>query len=500
MEEVKSIHLVRTSRMLVWCKWTRALCEMDSDGDGKTNGEELGDPACVWVKGNSPAATNGISHPGTCTPFSSPACKAANSWVDCEKKNTQCDARNDVGMKSVTIRMPETVVPTVATVYYCMLVELPTDGDYHLVSFEPAIDNVYVNHHILIFGCDDPEDAVRAFPLNKPTECKMAPEMQCMTLMGVWRYGSTGQCLNKNSGFRIGRKGYRYARIQYHWNNPEMRTDYTDKSGLKLYYTPNLRTYDATTWTVGTIYTEIPPGEEEFEVKAVCSSDCSSRYLSGPIYITRAQNHMHSLGRRQKIQQYRNGVWIRDITNAPYNYNDYSEFEFDPPIEILPGDEIKTTCTFRTVDQNRTIFIGDGTSDEMCFGFIIVYPAQHLHGGTCLSWKDIDMCKLNEFTSDFPTVKGCNVKAMMNPFHPDLVSLFSNLRTYCKPFGICTHECKHYVKNVVAKNPCFKGTANDLIRHMSISKVPVFMTYLAAIDSCRTEIEMDNCQEQCDSG
>jgi hypothetical protein len=28
--------------------WTRALCEADSDGDGQTNGMELGDPCCVW--------------------------------------------------------------------------------------------------------------------------------------------------------------------------------------------------------------------------------------------------------------------------------------------------------------------------------------------------------------------------------------------------------------------------------------------------------------------
>jgi len=30
-------------------EWTKALCEKDSDGDGRSNGEELGDPECVWV-------------------------------------------------------------------------------------------------------------------------------------------------------------------------------------------------------------------------------------------------------------------------------------------------------------------------------------------------------------------------------------------------------------------------------------------------------------------
>ncbi len=44
--------------------WDAAVCGADSDGDGSSNGEELGDPACVWVKGATPASTSGISLPG----------------------------------------------------------------------------------------------------------------------------------------------------------------------------------------------------------------------------------------------------------------------------------------------------------------------------------------------------------------------------------------------------------------------------------------------------
>jgi len=44
--------------------WTTALCEADSDGDGQTNGFELGDPDCVWTTGATPSRTTAISHPG----------------------------------------------------------------------------------------------------------------------------------------------------------------------------------------------------------------------------------------------------------------------------------------------------------------------------------------------------------------------------------------------------------------------------------------------------
>jgi len=46
-------------------RWTTALCEMDSDDDGWTNGEELGDPNCTWIIGERPPQiVYQISHPG----------------------------------------------------------------------------------------------------------------------------------------------------------------------------------------------------------------------------------------------------------------------------------------------------------------------------------------------------------------------------------------------------------------------------------------------------
>jgi hypothetical protein len=45
--------------------WTTALCEADSDGDGFSNGAELGDPGCQWAPGGTFALPPGpATHPG----------------------------------------------------------------------------------------------------------------------------------------------------------------------------------------------------------------------------------------------------------------------------------------------------------------------------------------------------------------------------------------------------------------------------------------------------
>jgi dopamine beta-monooxygenase len=44
--------------------WTVALCQKDSDGDGVTNGAELGDPDCTWKEGDPQPSCAVPSHPG----------------------------------------------------------------------------------------------------------------------------------------------------------------------------------------------------------------------------------------------------------------------------------------------------------------------------------------------------------------------------------------------------------------------------------------------------
>ena len=72
-------------------QWNVRVCQADSDGDGITNGEELGDPNCTWQTGQRPlmAATG---HPGICEPIDSPACIQVNTFLNsgnCQRLSQQ---------------------------------------------------------------------------------------------------------------------------------------------------------------------------------------------------------------------------------------------------------------------------------------------------------------------------------------------------------------------------------------------------------------------------
>lgn len=49
---------------------------------------------------------------------------------------------------------------------------------------------------------------------------------------------------------------------------------------------------------------------------------------------------------------------------------------YSNPVPLMPGDVIKTTCVYNTEYKTKTIFFGESTAEEMCFGFIYYYPMQ----------------------------------------------------------------------------------------------------------------------------
>lgn len=432
----------------------------------------------------------GISHPGVCEPVDDPVCAGKTDFVDCSFGGFTCPAMNETGTFGHTVRIPTMQVPAKETTYMCMLFDFPTTGDFHIVATTPALDNIDIMHHIIIYGCDPERNVSR--PLNQPFDCNMRADEACGEIIALWTVGTNGYCVNPNVGFRVGTGGFRIGAIEMHWNNPQLRADYTDSSGMTFYLTPNLRPNEAGVLMIGQSYLEIPPGQDAYSTEGVCKGSCTPYLMEGPVYITETFNHMHYLGAAQQTELIRNNMSIDLALDRVYSYDNPVIHLFDDPVRMDPGDELKTTCTFRSTSRTVTTYYGESTSAEMCFAFIMYYPKQNFKTTTCISTMGIGTC---DWYSG--TVQGCELGKLSNPAHPETAALIQQVTSNCV-VGRCQHECLTIIREV-KKQPCFMNDVAKFSRYNAMQRYHESnnaeeLLWYAMLDSCDRELALEECK------
>ena len=58
-----------------------------------------------------------------------------------------------LGVMQYDIRLSRQRVPPKKTSYMCMVVDVPTEGDFHIIATSPLIDNDQAVKHMLLYGC-----------------------------------------------------------------------------------------------------------------------------------------------------------------------------------------------------------------------------------------------------------------------------------------------------------------------------------------------------------
>lgn len=96
--------------------------------------------------------------------------------------------------------------------------------------------------------------------------------------------------------------------------------------------------------------------------------------LKQPITALWAGLHMHSKGKSIWTQHFRGNQEL-----APLGHKGAWDFNQQSPSHvkavIKPGDRLVTHCVYNAKDKTVKTGFGEGTDDEMCFNFLMVYPA-----------------------------------------------------------------------------------------------------------------------------
>ncbi|XP_065833068.1 dopamine beta-hydroxylase-like [Oscarella lobularis] len=389
-------------------KWTKALCEEDSDGDGRSNGVELNDPLCTWPSNSSNTLSVIVSatHPGYKDPVEQfPYNASDESTLDCVRLRASasqpCQRIQRPDARHFDVQFPRrlAVPSTRETSYACYNVRLPSDGKYDVVGWDPILDNIDVLHHIGLYSCSWP------MPETAPYACEMV-SLKCTGLIAGWVYrmGNKTFCSagRSDSAYPFGDGVSEWAVLFVHWRNRFRLRDQFDASGLRVHYVPSGHLLDLGTLVVGQRVLNIPPRRSEVTVNGRCHlADCVSSLFNGnPIHVYFAYNHMHMHGRDIETVVYRASDTKRlspilIVRDRPFSYDD-PKFQvlYDRVVTVYPGDSIEVTCKYSSMHQNRTIHYGESFSEEMCFTYLKYYQQRSASQGTtvCASYGPFDHC------------------------------------------------------------------------------------------------------------
>eukprot|EP01084_Bolivina_argentea_P288018 494266_1 len=320
---------------------------------------------------------------------------------------------NDV--LSFDIIMPNISIPNKETTYYCLFVELPVlENTHHIIQFDPLIQSDIV-HHVLIYNC--PKSSLNNIFIKNHIDKSMiytcgVVDTHCIEYIAGFTAGGQTLYIPKNMGIELSgpkEDTFQYAVLQVHYHNPTLRDDIIDTSGLRLWYTPTLRTYSGAVIILGITPTYlynanglglfIPPGIKRAVNYGYCLADCLQNAMDkneNKMYALGNFFHMHVLGREQYLRHIRNGkeLALLDMESG-YDFSLQHLTIFSQQIEILAGDELIVECVYDSTEKNTTTYGGPATYDEMCLSFLLVYPKPKIK--TCVSdyWIP-DLIKFNK--------------------------------------------------------------------------------------------------------
>uniref|UniRef100_A0A673HZ16 DBH-like monooxygenase protein 2 homolog n=1 Tax=Sinocyclocheilus rhinocerous TaxID=307959 RepID=A0A673HZ16_9TELE len=311
---------------------------------------------------------------------------------------------NPPNSKYFDMTMINFTVPANQTHYHCKIMKAPTfDRKQHIYRIEPVITNFDLVHHLLLYRC--PPSVTEPFE----AECYTSLRTNlCMETIAVWGVGGGAFELPEVAGLPIGGNvSDFFYRLEVHYNNANKSTGRVDNSGLRFYYTSELRQHDAAVLGTGLAVAPgyaIPPKAKSFLTYGLCDTAYIPKVLETPhdLQVFSLMLHTHLAGRKVRVGHFRGEKQIDFLAvdeNYDFEYQDVTNLGKTKTVKL--GDKLLVECTYNTENRSTLTWGGLSTSDEMCLAFLFYYPAMNLNG--CMSFPNATTLRSEMGTPDLNT-------------------------------------------------------------------------------------------------
>jgi hypothetical protein len=250
-------------------------------------------------------------------------------------------------------------VPVETNAYRCFSFPVPFTAGEQAIAWAPVIDDERVIHHWILYGHKN---------TTRPVGCG---DTQRVFLTG-WAPGGGNGVMPADVGLELPDPGT-WLTLEVHYNNGARIPDARDRSGVAMCTTETPRPKEAGVVTLGTLNIAIPADNMDHTVTSEFPGTLT-RLLPEPLHVLWTSPHMHVAGRSFRTDIIRGGQTLPLVDVPMWDFDNQRGYPTDPEKTlILPGDTLRTSCTYRN-GTTSPIRFGEKTENEMCFNFVAVYP------------------------------------------------------------------------------------------------------------------------------
>jgi hypothetical protein len=254
--------------------------------------------------------------------------------------------------------------------YRCFLLDLGNTDTVYLTAMQAIIDNARIVHHVVLFdperidnlGDGDPHDGFACSGLG-------ASGWQTVA---AWGPGDNPTVMPDGIGIPLAPDAHLILQMHY-FNSFDGADLEQDQSGYGLILADSVE-HQAVNYAFGPTSFTIPAGEEDFVARDMASWGDESQILA-------VWPHMHLLGSgfEEKVV-HDDGSEDCLLRMDGWDFHNQVTANFLTPASLGTGDRVKIQChydnsaenPFQYNDPPQDVSFGEGTTDEMCFGFTLV--------------------------------------------------------------------------------------------------------------------------------
>ncbi|KAK3669138.1 hypothetical protein LTR78_010983 [Recurvomyces mirabilis] len=294
-------------------------------------------------------------------------------------------ARTTNNSQNFTVVSPEVVIPTDETTYCYSMHKMPTTANRSYLIGERPPKASPLLHHLVLYACYGPADQFESM-LGQPADCNWQNfSNPCNGFVTEWAPGMSARTFEDGFGKPFGADLYQYAMLETHYNNPGGTANQTDAASYEFIYTDSPVATEIGTLTLGDMQVNgwfMDPGKPLVAHSTICTPECTSKWPAEGITAVAVFHHMHYRGVNARVQIIRNGTEIAPLSEL---YDFQYGYQFSKAlsnIQLLPGDQLITTCEYDTMNDTTPVAGGQSSRDEMCFAWVDYYPLNNVLGCT----------------------------------------------------------------------------------------------------------------------